>query len=136
MAILHRRDVLRGLAAAALLPVRPRWPFHLDGALSVLDGPADDERKAWWRDARFGMFVHWGLYAILAGEWGGRTDYGEWIRNNAQIPIGEYDKLVARFNPTKLLGRRVREGRGGRRREVPGDHAASTTTASRCSTRR
>jgi len=61
---------------------------------------ADDERMAWWREARFGMFIHWGLYSILAGEWMGRTDHAEWIRNTAHIPLAEYDKLVARFNPT------------------------------------
>lgn len=48
------------------------------------------------------MFIHWGLYSILAGEWGGRTDYAEWIRNNAHIPVGEYEKLVGRFNPVKF----------------------------------
>jgi len=57
---------------------------------------------AWWRDARFGMFIHWGLYAIPAGEWGGKTNYGEWIRHSAQIPIDEYDKFQAQFNPTKF----------------------------------
>ena len=61
--------------------------------------PAEME---WWREARFGMFIHWGLYSILAGEWGGRTDYAEWIRNNAHIPLAEYDKLVARFNPVRF----------------------------------
>jgi alpha-L-fucosidase len=63
---------------------------------------AADTRLDWWREARFGLFIHWGLYAVTAGEWGGRTDYGEWIRNNAQIPIGTYDTLVGRFNPTKF----------------------------------
>ena len=48
------------------------------------------------------MFIHWGLYSILAGEWGGRTDYAEWIRNLAHIPLADYDKLVARFNPTSF----------------------------------
>ena len=56
----------------------------------------------WWREARFGMFIHWGLYSILAGEWGGRDDYAEWIRNNAHIPLREYDRLVARFNPVRF----------------------------------
>ena len=46
------------------------------------------------------MFIHWGLYSILAGKWGGRDDYAEWIRNLAHIPVGEYAKLVGRFNPT------------------------------------
>jgi len=96
---LHRRDLLRGLAAASVIAAQPAW---LDGAVSYLAGGTDDERRQWWRDARFGMFVHWGLYSILAGEWNGRTDYGEWIRNNAKIPIGEYDTLLARFNPTQF----------------------------------
>lgn len=63
---------------------------------------AHDERMQWWRDARFGMFIHWGLYAIPAGEWGTRTDHGEWIRTSAQIPLEEYDKLQPRFNPVKF----------------------------------
>lgn len=61
-----------------------------------------DARMAWWREARFGLFIHWGLYAIPAGEWGGKTNYGEWIRNNAQIPIETYDKFVGQFNPVKF----------------------------------
>jgi alpha-L-fucosidase len=58
-----------------------------------------DARMKWWREARFGLFIHWGLYAIPAGEWKGKTDYGEWIRNNAQIPLAEYGKFVGQFNP-------------------------------------
>ncbi len=58
-----------------------------------------DARMQWWRDARFGMFIHWGLYAVPAGEWKGRTDHAEWIRETAQIPIDEYDKFVGQFNP-------------------------------------
>src|SRR6266571_8763173 len=50
-----------------------------------------DERLDWWRHARFGLFLHWGLYSILTGEWGGRDDYAEWIRNSAHIPLAEYD---------------------------------------------
>ncbi|MCG3127100.1 MAG: hypothetical protein CHACPFDD_01958 [Phycisphaerae bacterium] len=61
-----------------------------------------DARMNWWREARFGMFIHWGLYAIPAGEWKGRTDHAEWIRHTAQIPIDEYDKLVGQFNPVKF----------------------------------
>ena len=48
------------------------------------------------------MFIHWGLYSILEGKWGGRDDYAEWIRNLAHIPLEEYDKLVGRFNPTRF----------------------------------
>ena len=61
-----------------------------------------DERMAWWRDARFGMFIHWGLYAIPAGEWDGRVNYAEWIRNDAMIPMDVYDKFVDEFNPVEF----------------------------------
>ena len=61
-----------------------------------------DARMQWWRDARFGLFIHWGLYAIPAGDWKGKTNYGEWIRHSAQIPIDVYDKFVGQFNPVKF----------------------------------
>lgn len=56
----------------------------------------------WWREARFGLFIHWGLYAVPAGEWNGHTDYGEWIRTSAQIPLDVYDGFVSKFNPVKF----------------------------------
>ena len=40
----------------------------------------DDTRMEWWREARFGMFIHWGLYSIPAGTWQEKTTHGEWIR--------------------------------------------------------
>src|SRR5271169_833718 len=61
-----------------------------------------DARMEWWRDARFGLFIHWGLYSIPAGEWDGKYDYGEWIRNSAHIPVEQYDKFVNQFNPFKF----------------------------------
>lgn len=61
-----------------------------------------DQRMKWWRDARFGLFIHWGLYAIPAGKWGDKTHYGEWIRHEAQIPLPEYEKLLDQFNPVKF----------------------------------
>ena len=61
-----------------------------------------DARMAWWRDARFGMFIHWGLYAIPAGKWGDRDSHGEWIRTTAQIPLAKYDEFVPQFNPVKF----------------------------------
>jgi alpha-L-fucosidase len=63
-----------------------------------------DARMRWWREARFGMFIHWGLYALAAGEWKGQRmpEIGEWIMSKYQIPIAEYEKLAARFNPVKF----------------------------------
>jgi len=47
-----------------------------------------DEKMEWWREARFGMFIHWGLYAVPAGEWKGKEIPGisEWIMLRAEIP--------------------------------------------------
>src|SRR6266850_841606 len=59
-------------------------------------------RMKWWSEARFGLFIHWGLYSIPAGEWKGQTGYGEWIRHSAHIPVGEYDKFLEQFNPVKF----------------------------------
>ncbi len=60
------------------------------------------ERMAWWTDARFGLFLHWGLYAVPAGEWKGKRGYGEWIMEEADIPKAEYEQLATRFNPVKF----------------------------------
>jgi alpha-L-fucosidase len=62
-----------------------------------------DQRMEWWREARFGMFIHWGLYAIPAGEWEGKKipGIGEWIMNRAQISTADYKELAKQFNPVK-----------------------------------
>ena len=61
-----------------------------------------DKRMQWWRESRFGMFIHWGLYAVPAGEWKGSTRHAEWIRTTAEIPLAEYDKFVPQFNPASF----------------------------------
>ena len=63
-----------------------------------------DERMQWWRDAKFGMFIHWGIYSIPAGEWEGRqiSSLGEWIMEGAKIPVSEYELLAKQFNPVKF----------------------------------
>ena len=63
-----------------------------------------DSRMAWWREARFGMFIHWGLYSIPAGTWNGKqiSHIGEWIMNDASIPVAEYKALASQFNPTSF----------------------------------
>jgi Alpha-L-fucosidase len=62
-----------------------------------------DDRMAWWRDARFGMFIHWGVYSLPAGTWDGRQigGIGEWIMNRAKIPVADYQKMAKDFNPIK-----------------------------------
>lgn len=68
--------------------------------------PERSVRTQWWRDAKFGMFVHWGLYSIPSGEW--KTDnvsgqkYSEWIMHQLKIPVKEYELLAQQFNPLKF----------------------------------
>ncbi|QNN24652.1 hypothetical protein HED60_21040 [Planctomycetales bacterium ZRK34] len=64
---------------------------------------ARDARMKWWRDDRFGMFIHWGLYAVPAGEYNGKDigGIGEWIMNHAPIPADEYQKYTKQFDPAK-----------------------------------
>ncbi len=63
-----------------------------------------DERMTWWRQARFGMFIHWGVYSLPAGEWKGERvpGIGEWIMERAKIPVAEYEQLAKRFNPVRF----------------------------------
>lgn len=63
-----------------------------------------DARMEWWRDATFGMFIHWGAYAVPAGEYKGKeySRIGEWIMHSANIPIPEYEQYVKQFNPTQF----------------------------------
>ena len=66
-----------------------------------------DARMAWWRDAKFGLFIHWGLYAVPAGFYDGKPigGIGEWIMSNAKIPVETYAKYAEGFNPTKFDAR-------------------------------
>ncbi len=61
----------------------------------------DEERMAWWREAKFGLFIHWGVYAVPAGKYGDNTNHGEWIMHSAKIPSAEYKEYASQFNPTK-----------------------------------
>jgi alpha-L-fucosidase len=76
---------------------------HPVPAIQDTETPAQrDARMQWWREARFGMFIHWGLYSIPAGTWDGKQipGIGEWIMNRASIPVADYKALAPKFNPT------------------------------------
>jgi len=66
-----------------------------------------DQRMDWWRDDAFGMFIHWGAYAVPAGTYNGEQieGIGEWIMEKAQIPVSEYENYVAAFNPVDFDAR-------------------------------
>jgi alpha-L-fucosidase len=61
-----------------------------------------DARMKWWREARYGMLITWGLYSVPAGVWDGKPvpGIGEWIMNYASIPVAEYKGIAPQFNPT------------------------------------
>src|ERR1700720_2463780 len=65
---------------------------------------SQDAKMQWFRQAKFGLFIHWGLYAIPAGEWKGKQvpGIGEWIMNRARIPVAEYEQLAKQWNPVKF----------------------------------
>jgi alpha-L-fucosidase len=62
-----------------------------------------DTRMQWWREARFGLFIHWGVYSVPAGRYHGKPvdGIGEWIMYNAQIPCAEYRGFAKEFNPVR-----------------------------------
>jgi alpha-L-fucosidase len=68
----------------------------------------DEEKHAarlrWFHEAKYGLFINWGLYSIPAGEWQGKSigGIGEWIMHNARIPVKEYEQLARQFNPVKF----------------------------------
>ncbi|MDR0499420.1 MAG: alpha-L-fucosidase [Holophagales bacterium] len=108
---------------SALLSAAPQPPSNALGFINLIDGLlkaravatrkpynkpslppylSAEQRMEWWREARFGLFIHWGLYSVPAGEWDGKTSYGEWILNSAKIPVSQYENFKTQFNPTKF----------------------------------
>jgi alpha-L-fucosidase len=79
---------------------------YSQGAYQTETPTQKTERMQWYTDARFGMFIHWGAYSVLDGEYKGkkqRGPLGEWIMQNLTIPIEDYKKdVVGNFNPTKF----------------------------------
>ncbi len=61
-----------------------------------------DARMKWFREARFGMFLHWGVYSVPAGEWQGKTNYAEWFLEQTKMPVSQYEKYAQQFNPVKF----------------------------------
>ncbi len=77
-----------------------------EGSLNPYANETKQEHNArmkWWREARFGMFIHWGVYSVPAGTYKGKQidSIGEWIMYNGEIPVAEYKKYAKRFNPVK-----------------------------------
>jgi len=93
-----------GFAMAFLIAIFSLISCCPKGEVSSEDQTSADlkEKLEWFHEAKYGLFIHWGLYAVPAGEWNGNTWYGEWIQNGANIPGVEYEKFAGQFNPVKF----------------------------------
>ncbi len=66
------------------------------------------DRMAWWKEAKFGLFIHWGVFSVPAGYLNGKPvhgdicDFSEWIMFNAKIPMAKYQSYAKQFNPVKF----------------------------------
>ena len=97
----HPHSITSGLLLAILVAViQPAVSVHAANVTVIETNSVSESasaraaRMAWWREARFGMFIHFGLYAIP-----GR---GEWVQWNEQIPVNEYAKLADQFTLTNF----------------------------------
>ena len=63
-----------------------------------------DVRLQWWREGKFGMFVHWGVYSTTGGLYKGQKlpNSAEWMMCRGRIPIAEYEEYAGMFNPTEF----------------------------------
>ena len=64
---------------------------------------SNEDKMDWWKEAKFGMFIHWGVYSVPAGIYNGKevNGIGEWIMNRGKIPVIEYKAYAKEFNPVK-----------------------------------
>src|SRR5215469_10573802 len=94
-----RREHLKMLLGGAALPSLPgaSTPPKLPPDQSAAVTPDHDRRIQWWREAKFGMFIHWGLYSILGRE--------AWAMGDEDIPLEEYEKLARQFQPVPQVAR-------------------------------
>jgi alpha-L-fucosidase len=83
-----------------LLAVAPAWS---ESPVAKESKAQRDARMKWWHEARFGMFIHWGVYSVPAGVYHGKAvpGIGEWIMNTGKIPVAEYESFAKDFNPVK-----------------------------------
>jgi len=99
-----KRQIIQTIIATALLMT----PTLVRAAEAVQTNTPEtrqehDARMAWWREAKFGLFVHWGVYSVPAGYYHGKSvGGGEWIMHNSKIPMAEYQAFAKEFNPVKF----------------------------------
>lgn len=76
--------------------------FLISGSTKAQERLSDTDRLAWWKEARFGMFIHWGVYSLYGGVYNGHQQVrgdAAWILNRCKIPVPEYRETANQFNP-------------------------------------
>jgi alpha-L-fucosidase len=93
------------ITKASEVPTIEEFQLYAPGAKPAekAEKPRDPKLK-WFDEAKYGMFINWGLYSLPAGEWKGKKypNIGEWIMHDAKIPVKEYEQLALQFNPGKF----------------------------------
>ena len=100
----HAASIQGKNAPATELSMDQMW-----GATTVLPGLESSDRFALFRDGNYGMFIHWGIYSHLGGQWKGQTFYGigEWIKRQMKISEPDYMAEAKNFNPTVFDAREI-----------------------------
>jgi len=89
--------------ASAFLAISPTQANPIsEGPTTTVE--SNDSHMDWWHEAKFGMFIHWGIYSVVGGQYKGQElpNSAEWMMCRGKIPIAEYSEYAARFNPTKF----------------------------------
>ncbi|MFC7337795.1 alpha-L-fucosidase [Haloferula chungangensis] len=96
---------LATFATAAALLAPTLAPADESAKASPQPNPAqEDHHMDWWHEAKFGMFIHWGIYSVVGGQYKGQDlpNSAEWMMCRGKVPIAEYSKYAEQFNPTKF----------------------------------
>jgi alpha-L-fucosidase len=90
--------------AAGLAALAASAPAQTNQTDKVETKAQRDARMAWWREAKFGLFIHWGVYSVPAGYYHDKPvpGIGEWIMNKGKIPMAEYQQFAKQFDPVKF----------------------------------
>ena len=97
--VFMKKNQLLTLLLCSIIAIKPAFAQQL-----AETDVQKQQRMQWWTEARFGMFIHWGVYSVPAGIYNGKpiAGNGEWIMNYGKIPMAVYQKFPSQFNPVKF----------------------------------
>jgi alpha-L-fucosidase len=98
------KSLLTALSLSALCLSAPAFAQRPDGNLVNETPEQFAKRTKWWREAKFGMFIHWGVYSVPADS---KKGLAEWYFSNERLQVAEYEKFVPQFNPTKFDAKKI-----------------------------